>query len=59
MYTDEVLPASWKADLHGEEWHVLAQSSGDIFHQQVAHVAADHALHRSFNDVANRLFDSA
>jgi len=59
LNTDEVLPASWKADLHGEEWHVLAQSSGDIFHQQVAHVAADHALHRSFNDVANRLFDSA
>ena len=50
---DEVLPASWKADLNGEEWHAMATSSEDIF------VDADDATHDGFNHVAKRLFDSS
>jgi len=56
LKTDEVLPATWKADLHGEERHVLAESSDDVFQQQVA---ANQHPKGGFSHVAKRLFNSA
>lgn len=49
---EEVLPATWKADLSGEEWHVLATPSEDIFPSH------KDATKGNFNHVAKRLFDS-
>ncbi|XP_032777147.1 cyanophycinase isoform X2 [Daphnia magna] len=50
--TEEVLPATWKADLAGEEWHILATPSEDIFS------ADKDGTKGNFNRVAKRLFDS-
>jgi hypothetical protein len=52
---DEVLPASWKADLSGEEWHVLSPTNHDIFS---AHHSSEHRHPGNFNKMAKRLFDS-
>lgn len=49
---EEVLPASWKSDLTGEEWHILATPSEDIFS------AGKNGTKGNFNHVAKRLFDS-
>lgn len=49
---EEVLPATWKSDLSGEEWHVLAAPSDDIFS------ANKDGTKGNFNHVAKRLFDS-
>lgn len=49
---EEVLPATWKADLAGEEWHILATPSEDIFS------ADKDGTKGNFNRVAKRLFDS-
>ena len=54
--TEEVLPASWKFDLHGDEKYVLAESSDDIFQQQVV---GGENLNGGFDRVAKRLFNSA
>lgn len=51
---DEVLPATWKADLSGEEWHVLAQSSDDVF----SSAQNPDGKSANLNRVALRLFDS-
>jgi len=48
-----VLPASWKADLSGEEWNILAEQSNDIFS------ADPEGTKGNFNRIAKRLFDSA
>lgn len=53
IVADEVLPASWKADLSGEEWHILAESSQDIFS-----AGEEDAGKGNFNRIAKRLFDS-
>lgn len=50
---DEVLPASWKADLSGEEWNILAEPSNDIFSVD------PEGTKGNFNRAAKRLFDSA
>lgn len=52
LNTEEILPATWKADLSGEEWHILATSSDDIFS------ADKDGTKGNFNRVAKRLFDS-
>lgn len=49
---DEVMPASWKADLANEEWHMLAEKSDDIFS------ANPEGKKENFNRVAKRLFDA-
>ena len=51
-----MLPASWKFDLHGDEKYVLAESSDDIFQQQVV---GGENLNGGFDRVAKRLFNSA
>nr|CAH0104006.1 unnamed protein product [Daphnia galeata] len=50
--TEEVLPATWKSDLSGEEWQILAIPSDDIFS------ADKDGTKGNFNRVAKRLFDS-
>lgn len=52
LANDEVMPASWKADLANEEWHMLAEKSDDIFS------ANAEGKKENFNRVAKRLFDS-
>jgi hypothetical protein len=49
---EEVLPATWKSDLSGEEWQILAIPSDDIFS------ADKDGTKGNFNRVAKRLFDS-
>ena len=50
--SEEILPATWKADLFGEEWHILASPNEDIFS------AGEEGVKGNFNRVAKRLFDS-
>ena len=50
--SEEILPATWKADLFGEEWHILASPNEDIFS------AGEEGIKGNFNRVAKRLFDS-
>lgn len=56
LNTDEVLPAPWKSELHGDERHVVAECGGDVFHPQVA---ANQQPNGSFHHAAKRLFNSA
>ncbi|KAK2707585.1 hypothetical protein QYM36_015328 [Artemia franciscana] len=50
----EIIPATWKADVDGQEWHILAETSNDIFSSR----KNPNGTPGQFLNTAKRLFDS-